>query len=219
MTGLRSACLRSSLLAAAAALALLPEAAYAEVLCALGSNASAYNQSADQRPSADTMQVVKRVDSAFLPFCLPHCPEAAMLRNDTAPNLMLTVNQDGGKLVYAPQFFASVYSKFGESALIALIGHVYGHAIDEAASTAWMPASWTAELHADAWSGCALAKASLAPTALQPALAALAAYPPQASQGKLPSWAQRAAAARAGFLHCGGDAAKFDAAAKQVKAP
>ena len=198
----------------AAALAL-PVAAWADVLCALGAGASGYNPSLDQRPSADTMQIVKRVDAAFLPFCQPKCPQAAMLRNDTAPNLMLTANQEGAKLVYAPQFFATAYAKYGEPALVALIAHVYAHAIDEVTRPTWIPGTWNVELRADAWAGCALAKTGVAPGDLSSALGALAMYPPPSQK----AWGPRVPALRLGFTHCGGEAAKFEAAAKQVKAP
>jgi hypothetical protein len=194
----------------AAALLLPVAAAWADVLCALGSATAvnAYKPASDQRPSADTMQIVRRVDAALAPFCQPKCPQAAMLRNDTAPNLMLTADQNGARLVYAPQFFAAAYAKFGEPALIALIAHVYGHAIDEVTRPVWLPASWNLELRADGWAGCVLAKSNLPAASLSSALAALAMYPPPAQT----AWAPRAAALRLGFAHCGGATSQFDAA-------
>ena len=194
---------------------ILPIAASAEVLCALGPGANAYNPAADQRPSADTMQVVRRVDALFVPFCLPKCPEAAMLRNDTAANLMLTVDRDGGKLVYAPQFFSSVYGKYGEPALLALIAHVYAHAIDESVPSNWIPTAWDRELRADAWAGCALAKSNLPAKDLASALAALAANPPRtgsAGPRSESAWVKRAPSVKLGFTHCGGAGPQFDAA-------
>jgi hypothetical protein len=154
------------------------------------------------------------VDTAFAPFCLPRCPEAAMLRNSTAPNLMLTVDRDGAKLVYSPPFFAAAYGKYGEAGIMALLAHVYGHAIDEVTQQAWLPTTWNPELRADAWAGCALAKNGVPPGGITQALGALAQYPPPAQTG----WSQRAAAVRLGFTHCGGETRAFDAASRGTKA-
>lgn len=198
-----------------AALLIVPLwAASADVVCALGTAVSAYNPSSDERPSADTMQIVRRVDAAFKAFCYPKCPEVAMLRNPTAPNLMLMVSKDDAKLVYSPQFFATVYAKYGDGAIIALIGHVYGHAMDETTPSAWLPAQWNPELRADAWAGCVLVKTGLASADVTSALAGLSAYPPPSQR----AWSQRLAAVRLGYTHCGGEAAKFDAASTAMKA-
>jgi hypothetical protein len=192
---------------------LVPLAASAEVVCALGTGAAAYKPASDDRPSADTMQIVRRVNAAYKPICSPKCPEIAMLRNPTAANLMLIVTKDEAKIVYSPQFFAGVYGKNGDAALIALIAHVYGHAIDEATPSTWLPTNWNPELRADAWAGCVLAKTSLPPSGVASALGALAMSPPPSQ----PGWGPRATALRLGFLHCGGEAAKFDSASTGVK--
>ncbi len=200
---------------------LLPVMASAEIICSLGGGASgakapSYDSSVDGRPSPDTMQLVRRVDAAFAPFCLPKCPAAALLRNTTAPNLMLAVYAEGGKIIYAPAFFAGVYGKFGETGIIALVAHVYGHAIDETTPSNWIPTKWNPELRADAWAGCALAKASLPQSGVASALAALAMYPP-AGQNATPAqngWSERLPAVRLGYTRCGGEAAKFDTASK-----
>jgi hypothetical protein len=196
-----------------AAAMLLPVAASAEIVCALGTGTSAYQPSADQRPSSDTMQIVRRVDEAYKSICLPKCPGAALLRNATAPNLMLSVNADGGKIVYSPAFFAGVYGKYGEGGIIALVAHVYGHAMDEVTQSAWLPANWNPELRADAWAGCVLAKTSLPPSGVTSALGALAMYPPPGQT----AWSRRVPAARLGYAHCGGEIAKFDSASSGLK--
>jgi hypothetical protein len=195
-----------------AATMLLPVAASAEILCALGTSTSAYQPYSDQRPTPDTMQVIRRVDEAYKSICLPKCPGAAMLRNATAPNLILTADADGGKIVYAPAFFASVYGKYGDEGIISLVAHVYGHAFDEVIQSTWFPANWSPELHADAWAGCVLAKTSLPPRGVTLGLGALAAYPPV----KPASWSRRVPAMRLGYIHCGGDGAKFDSASAGI---
>ena len=194
--------------------ALFPLAALGEVICALGTGAAAYKPSSDDRPSADTMQIVRRMDKAYESICLPKCPQIAMFRNPTAANLMLIATKDDAKLVSSPQFFSGVYGKFGESGLFALIAHAYGHAIDETTQSTWIPTSWNPELRADAWTGCALAKGSLPSSGIASAVGAMAASPPPSQT----NWSPRVAALRLGFTHCGGVSTTFDAASKGTKA-
>lgn len=198
----------------AAAAIVLPPAASAEVICSLGAaRPSSYNPAVDERPSPDTMKIVLRVDAAYAPFCLPKCPEAAMFRNATAPNLMLAVYPDGAKMAYAPAFFSAVYGKYGEAGMIALLAHIYGHAIDETTPSNWIPTNWNRELRADAWAGCAVAKAGISANDLSGALGAMSAYPPPSQA----VWSRRLPAVRLGFTHCGGEAAKFDAVSNGTK--
>src|ERR1700677_5205454 len=137
---------------------LLPFGASAEVLCARGSGASSYDANADQRPSADAMQLAGRMNAALSPTCSPKCPQIAIYRNATAPNAMLVVTADQAKFVYAPRFFTAVYDKYGDGAIVAIIAHEYGHALAETLPTSWMKSDWTEELREDAWNGCELAK-------------------------------------------------------------
>jgi hypothetical protein len=190
---------------------LLPFGASAEVICALGSGASSYDAKADQRPSGDAMQLAGRMNAALSPACSPKCPQIAIYRNTTAPNAMLVVTADQAKFVYAPQFFTAIYDKYGDGAIIAIIAHEYGHALAETIPAPWMKSDWTAEPRADAWAGCALAKSDLSSNDLAEALTAVSKYPPSTQ----PSWAARVPALRLGYIHCGGDGSKFDAAAKQ----
>ncbi len=192
---------------------LLPLGAGAEVLCALGSGASSYDAKADQRPTADAMQLAGRMNAALKPTCTPQCPQIAIYRNATAANAMLVVTDDQAKFVYAPQFFAAVYDRYGDGAIIAMIAHLYGHALDEMHPASWMKSEWTRELRSDGWAGCALSKSDLSSTDLAEALTAVSKYPPFA-QGAPPSWAQRLPALRLGYVHCGGDGSRFDLAAK-----
>jgi hypothetical protein len=189
---------------------LLPCCADSEVLCALGPGASSYNPSADQRPSKDAMQLVQRMNAAFAPTCSPKCPQIAVFRNASAANAMLIVTADQAKLVYAPQFFAAVHDSYGDGAILAIIAHEYGHALNETYPASWMKNSWTPELRADAWAGCALARSDLSLNAVAEAITALSKYPPAAH----PSWNLLAPALRLGYIHCGGDAAKYDSAIK-----
>jgi hypothetical protein len=192
-------------------ISLLPVAASAEVLCALGSGASSYDAKADERPTADAMQLAGQMNAALKPTCTPQCPQIAIYRNTTAANAMLVVTDDQAKFVYAPQFFAAVYDRYGDGAIVAIIAHLYGHALDEMHPANWMKSEWTRELRADAWTGCALAKSNLSSNDLSEALTAVSKYPPV---GASASWAARLPALRAGYLHCGGDGPKFESALK-----
>jgi hypothetical protein len=185
---------------------LLPLSAAAEVICALGSGASAYNAASDQRPTPDAMEVARRLNTAFTSICSPKCPQIAMFRNTTAANAMLVLNGDDAKLVYAPKFFQSIDDTYGDGAVIAVIAHEFGHALDEIYPARFKNAGSTQELRADAWSGCALAKVDLSPADLGGALFALAKYPSLAH----PTWALRLPALRTGYTECNGEGAKFD---------
>ena len=184
-------------------LLLVAATARAEVLCALGPHAEAYKANADDRPSADVMQLARRVNMALKPACTPRCPEIAIFRNPSAPNLALMATEDQAKVVYAPQFFSAIYDKFGDGAIIAVIAHEYGHALAETTPVAWIKSTWNIELRADAWAGCALAKNNVAAKDLKEAVDALAQYPPVSH----PDWSQRLTALKAGYTHCGGNQA------------
>ena len=205
---IRLAC---SLFFAALLTPVLPFGASAEVICALGSSASSYDAKADQRPTGDAMQLAGRMNAALSPTCTPQCPQIAIFRNPTAPNAMLVVTADQAKFVYAPQFFAAVYDKYGDGAIIAIVAHLYGHALNEVHPASWMKSDWTPELRADAWAGCALAKSDLSANDLADALTAVSKYPPAAQS----SWPLRVPALRLGYTHCGGDGSKFDVASRR----
>ena len=185
---------------------LLPFSANGETLCALGPAASSYNAYTDQRPSSDAMELARQVNGALAPVCSPNCPTLALFRNSTATNAMAIAGSGGAKIVYAPQFFTVVYERYGDGAIMAILAHLVGHAIETTASAAWMRKGWTPELRADAWAGCALAKANLSSRSLNAALTAVRMYPSPAH----PDWLLRVPALRLGYTHCGGDLSKFE---------
>ena len=197
------------LLCAALLSCALPLVASQDVICAFGPGAASYDAKSDQRPTPDAMQLAKRMNAALAPICTPRCPEIAIYRNPTAPNAMLVVTADQAKIVYAPRFFSAVYDKYGDGAIIAMIAHEFGHALAEVHPVNWMKSDWSAELRADAWAGCALAKSDLSAIDLADALTAVAKYPPSGGS----SWSLRLPALRVGYLQCGGNAATFDGTA------
>jgi hypothetical protein len=190
---------------AMAAILLAPLSAQAQVVCALGPRASSYRAAADQRPTPDAMQLAKRVNAAAKTICTEHCPTMALYRNSTAPNLMLIADSGQAKLVYSPQFFEAAYSSFGDGGIMAVMAHEIGHALDATLGAAWVKSTWPPELRADAWAGCVLARLAVAPSTLQPALAALSKYPSPSH----PSWSARLPVLRTGYTHCGGDGSQF----------
>jgi len=178
----------------------------AEILCALGPGAASYKPAEDQRPAGDAMLLANRLNAAVKTLCGSQCPTMAILRNPTAPNVMLMADSGQGKLVYSPRFFGAAYDSFGDDGIVAVMAHEVGHALDATMGAAWMKKSWTPELRADAWAGCLLARLNPAPGSLQPSLAALAKYPSPAH----PGWSLRLPALRTGYAQCGGASSKFD---------
>ncbi len=193
-------------------LLLLPVIAAAEVVCALGPNVAAYNAASDSQPTPDTMTELRRLDAALQSICSPRCPQIAIFRNPTAPNAMLIATNDQAKIVYAPQFFQSLYDNFGDGAVIAVLAHEFGHGLDEL-NPGKFGRGGTPELRADAWAGCALAKTDLTPTGLAEALVGVTKYPTPGNSDST----VRIGAFRFGFTQCGGTATKFDAALAKVK--
>jgi hypothetical protein len=179
---------------------------------AFGPGVSAYKPASDQRPSGDAMQLAGRVNAALKTICAANCPQTVLFRNTTAPNAMLLAAAGQAKLVYAPQFFSAAYDAYGDGAILAIIAHALGHALDDTMGAVWVKSDWPAELRADAWAGCTLAKLDLSAGDLQASLSALGKYPPSSP----PGWTQRLSVLRTGFTQCGGAAGKFDAAATRI---
>ena len=184
----------------------LPFTGAAQVVCTLGSGGASYKVSSDQSPSPDAMQLIVRTNTAVKTICVSNCPEVVVFRNTTASNLMLIADAGRAKLVYAPQTLASIHDRHGDAGIVALVAHALGHALDDGIGAAWIDKNWTAEVRADAWAGCTLAKSNLGPAETPAALAALSEYPSPAH----PKWSVRLQAIRAGYTHCGGAGSKLD---------
>jgi hypothetical protein len=180
------------------------------VICTLAPNSSSYNAYLDQRPTGDAMELAGKVNAALAPMCRPNCPTLAMFRNSSAPNAMLINDAGRAKILYKPEFFTAVYETYGDGGILAILAHEVGHAIDAGARSSWIKSSWTAELRADAWAGCAVAKMNLSATALKAALTTLSKYPSPSH----PDWTVRLPVLRAGYTQCGGDGASFDKASR-----
>src|SRR5262249_7229395 len=155
--------------------------------------------------SGDALELAGKVNAALASWCRPNCPTISMFRNPTASDLMLIRGEDRVKLVYKPAFFTSVYERYGDGGILALMSHEVGHAIDGAMPAPWMKTNWTPELRADGWAGCALARMNLSSRTLQAGLSALSKYPSLAH----PNWSVRILALQAGYMQCGGHPAKL----------
>jgi len=177
-----------------------------QILCSLGPNPSSYNAYLDQRPTGDAMELAGKVNAALVPVCRPNCPGLAMFRNSTAPNAMLISDAGRTKILYKPEFFTAVYDTYGDGGIAAILAHEVGHAMDAAAPASWMKSSWTPELRADAWAGCAFARMNLSASALRAGLTTLSKYPSPSH----PAWTVRLPVLRAGYTQCGGEVGSFD---------
>ena len=184
------------------ALAFLPALLIAEpqIFCRLGPTDASYNAYADQSPSPEALELAGKVNAALRSFCIPMCPRISMFRNATASNLMLIRTSDQMKLVYKPAFFTTIYDASGDGAVMALLAHEVGHAIDGVASPSWIKSNWNSELRADAWAGCALGQMKLDKRSQQEAFTTLSKYPSPSH----PDWNTRLPVIQIGYTQCGG---------------
>jgi hypothetical protein len=176
-----------------------PTRAQAQVLCALGPTTPPYDPMADMPASADAQGELKKVKALL---CPKGCGKVLLFANATTPNTATVTDGAGvSKIAYSPSFVNSVRASFGPIATLGIFAHDLGHHMDATASrAAWIKESWDAELRADAWAGCAMAKAALSPSRLQAVLLALSTYP----SPRHPAWSERRSVITDGYKQCGG---------------
>jgi hypothetical protein len=180
-------------------LLLLLSAAGDQILCSLGSGGTPYNAYSDERPTPDAMELAGKVNVGLGSICRPNCPTMSFFRNASAPNVMLIAGSGGqAKIVYKPEFFTSVYEVYGDGGVLALLAHEVGHAIDANGTAKWIKPTWSPELRADAWAGCALTRVKLTARELRAAYNALEKYPSPSH----PAWAARLPVIEAGYMEC-----------------
>jgi hypothetical protein len=187
-----------TIVCAAATLSLSASTGYGQVLvCSLGGPGAGYNPTFDSDPPAFAMNVAKRVADAL---CDGRCG-VTLSQNPTAPNAMTFVVPSGqAKIVYSPAFMNEVEARIGGAATFGILAHEVGHVVDGRTQVSWMLDSWSRELRADAWAGCALARAGLSTSELQTALMAVSQYP----SATHPAWNLRLPAVATGYSACGG---------------
>jgi len=181
------------------ALLLVPDARADGLLCALGPSASSYVPLTDQPASPTATREAKRL---FTLVCPKDCGQIGVFRNPTAPNaLTVSVGNHMTKIVYNAAFLEGVVKAYGLGASLGILAHEVGHHVDAIVPPPpWMNTEWSAELRADAWAGCELARAGSKPADTKAALQAIAMSPAATH----PAWSLRAEALQKGYAGCGG---------------
>ncbi len=175
---------------------ILATVSQAELVCSLGGN-SYYDPNSDRNATPDALRIAQAVAKVL---CSGTCG-VALIRNPTAGNVQTFIAPDGAaKVVYNPQFLKSVDTSLGDGAVFGILAHEVGHIIDGRGGAAWMPDSWGRELRADAWAGCALARAAFPEDKTTAALRSILGYPPPAH----PARDLRVPALELGYQSCGG---------------
>jgi hypothetical protein len=175
---------------------LLATVAKAQLVCSLGGD-SYYSPNSDMKASPDALRIAHKVANVL---CGGTCG-VALIRNPTAGSVLTFALPNGAaKVVYSPQFLKSVETTIGDGAIFGLIAHEIGHVVDGRQNVAWMPDSWGRELRADAWAGCALARAALSEDQTTAALRAIVQYPSPTH----PARNLRVPALDLGYQSCGG---------------
>lgn len=174
-------------------------AAQAQVLCALGPTTTPYDPMADMPAGADAQAELKKLKALL---CPKGCGKVLLFANATTPNTATVTDGAGvSKIAYSPGFAKSVQATYGPIATLGIFAHDLGHHLDATGNrAAWVKESWDSELRADAWAGCAMAKAALTPSRLQAVLLALSTYP----SPRHPAWSERRPVITEGYKQCGG---------------
>lgn len=180
----------------------LADGAHAQLMCSLGAVPArqGYDPLLDQPPSPRAAQELQHIYNVLCPS--PYgCGQSLLVMNSTATNALAIATGPGqSKIAYDPTFMTGVEQQFGGGATFGILAHEFGHHIDFHTTPPWMNTSWSRELKADAWAGCALAKTGVPTGAIENALRAIAQYPSPSH----PAWPQRHHAVRTGFVSCGG---------------
>ena len=118
---------------------------------------------ADMPASAGAQAELKKVKSLL---CPKDCGKVLLFANATTPNSATVTDGDGiSKIAYSPGFVNRLQKTYGPIATFGIFAHDLGHHLEATGNRpAWMKASWDSELRADAWAGCAMAKAELTPS-------------------------------------------------------
>lgn len=177
-------------------------AGHAQFVCTLGVGpVQQYNAARDMPPSPHADRELRRIYRLLCSASPYGCGDYRLFSNPTAPNAMAMVAGPGlTKIAYSALFMNSVEDRYGGAATFGILAHEFGHHIDFHFTPSWMDTAWSRELKADAWAGCALARAGFGTAAIENALTAIAAFPSPSH----PHWPMRVQAVRTGFVNCGG---------------
>ena len=191
-------------IALAVALSLVTAStAQAQLVCSLGGGfgQSPYNPYLNQADSPYS-RAAQELDQIYRALCSPSgCGSYLVVNNPTVPNAMAAAMGLGQTMIgYQPAFMDRIAREYGDGATFGILAHEFGHHIDFHTTPPWMNSSWSRELKADAWAGCALARTGISTASLENALRAIAQFP----SASHPGWPQRLQAVRHGFVSCGG---------------
>ena len=174
----------------------------AQMTCSLGDQGlqQHYNPYLDQQPSLHANQELTLIYTVLCPP--PYgCGQYLLVSNPTVSNAMaMAIGLGQTKIVYQPNFMNSIAQLYGIGATFGILAHEFGHHIDFHTTPLWMNNSWSRELKADAWAGCALFRTGIGTSNIENALRAIA----QFLSPSHPGWPQRLQAVRTGFINCGG---------------
>lgn len=191
------------------ALLVAPDARAQGVVCALGPMTPNYSSREDQPAATRAAKDLERISTLL---CPEGCGRVHLFRNATTPNILaMNVGNGNSKIVYSQAFLDRVRSVYGPDASFGVLAHEFGHHVDQTGSpVAWMDPSWNVETRADAWAGCALARAGLKTEGLKRALLVVS----SPGNDRDPIWDVRWSALRQGYGGCGGGlkqaSAKFE---------
>ena len=179
---------------------VLTGSVHAQLMCSLGVGPAQqrYDPRRDQAPAPRADQELRQI---YNMLCPRGCGSYLLVSNPTTPNAMaMPIGRGQSKIAYRPDFMDRVAQQYGGGATFGILAHEFGHHIDLHTTPLWMNTSWSRELKADAWAGCALARTGIGTRQVENSLRAIAAYPSPSH----PGWPQRHQAVRTGFVSCGG---------------
>lgn len=167
-------------------------------VCALGPTTS-FNP---MRATPPSPRAVALSQDVYRALCPTGCGTVTLVSNVSAPNALILAQPGLTSVVhYSPDFMNTLETGFGTGAAFGVLAHELGHHIDlNTPKPAWFDSAWGRELRADAFAGCALARAGLEPDVLARAMAAMMRFPSPSHPGA----DLRIPAVRRGWHECGG---------------
>jgi hypothetical protein len=180
-------------------LATAPDVRAQGLVCSLGVATPSYSLGTDQAAPPGLSKDLKRIITLL---CPKGCGRVGLVKNASASS-MLAMNVGNGnyKIAYNSAFLDRVQRVYGPDAAFGILAHEVGHHVDMNGNpAAWMDLSWNSEARADAWAGCALAKAAMKTEGFKAALRAVV----SSSSGADLVLESRSSALQRGYEGCGG---------------
>jgi hypothetical protein len=99
------------------------------------------------------------VQSTLAPMCAPDCGEVTIAVGLGYDAAVERTGDATSRIVYRPKFMDGIRHRHGPSVIFAVLAHEYGHHLSRLRRSQIQVSGWDAELLADAFAGCALARA------------------------------------------------------------